>query len=439
MTTLHSFTGADGRAPYGKLLRAGDGNFYGTTSAGGSSQACSFGCGTAFKITPSGTFTSLHSFNQTDGSYVVAGLIQASDGNFYGATGYGGSGHNCGNGCGTVFKITPGGTVTTLHSFAGFSTEGSLPVASLLQAGNAVLGTSEAGGSTGDGTVFSLAVFLTPTTTTVTSVPNPSQVGDLVTVTATVSPSGPTGSVSFTSNGTTVPGCTAVQLVSSMAVCMTSSLAVGTDTVMGIYSGDSNYAGSSGMLSQIVNPIPTPVQFFPVPPCRVVDTRGSNGPFGGPILAGNSTRSFPLSEGDNPCSIPASAVAYSLNVTVVPMGHLAYLSIWPTGQGQPIVSTLNSSDGRVKANAAIVPAGTPSGAVSVYVTNATHVILDIDGYFAPPGQGSLQFYPLTPCRVVEHAEAMTEARCNGDRSATFLSRASVRFRQARPRIRSTSP
>jgi hypothetical protein len=94
----------------------------------------------------------------------------------------------------------------------------------------------------------------------------------------------------------------------------------------------------------------------------------------------------------------------SLNVTVVPSGPLGYLSIWPTGQPQPIVSTLNS-DGRVKANAAIVPAGT-NGGVNVFVTNSTQVILDIDGYFAPTGTASaLAFYPVTPCRLVDTRNA----------------------------------
>jgi hypothetical protein len=76
------------------------------------------------------------------------------------------------------------------------------------------------------------------------------------------------------------------------------------------------------------------------------------------------------------------AAAYSLNVTVVPEGPLYYLTTWPTGSSQPTVSTLNSFDGRVVANAAIVPAGT-NGAISVYVTDPTQVILDINGYFAP--------------------------------------------------------
>ena len=388
LTTLHSFAGPDGSAPYARLVQASDGNFYGTTSSGGNTQACTFGCGTIFKITPSGSFTSLHSFDFADGSYIIAGLIEGSDGNFYGTAGYGGGvQQSCGNGCGTIFSITSGGVLTTLHHFVGYPTEGSLPVAGLIQSSNgSFYGTTEAEGAVGDGSVFSL-VFPASTTTAVTSTPNPSTFDQEVSITATVSPAGPpapSGTVSFTSNGVAISGCSAVPLNSQTAVCMTSTLAAGTDVIVAAYSGDSNYAGSSGMLSQIVNPIPTPVQFLALTPCRVVDTRNPSGTFGGPAIDGHSSRSFPLSENDNPCGIPASAVAYSLNVTVVPQHRLGYLTIWPTGEGQPLVSTMNSPDGRIKANAAIVPAGTPSGSVSVYVSDTSDVVLDIDGYFVAP-------------------------------------------------------
>ncbi len=141
------------------------------------------------------------------------------------------------------------------------------------------------------------------------------------------------------------------------------------------------------------------IQFTSVTPCRLVDTRGANGPFGGPAMQGNTSRNFALPQNSD-CNVPSNAVAYSLNVTVVPHGRLGYLSIWPTGEAQPVVSTMNSPDGRTKANAAIVPAGN-NGAVSVYVTNTTDVILDIDGYFQDPGSGTYQFYPLTPCRLVD--------------------------------------
>ena len=84
---------------------------------------------------------------------------------------------------------------------------------------------------------------------------------------------------------------------------------------------------------------------------------------------------------------------------------VGYLTIWPTGEGQPTVSTLNSLDGRIKANAAIVPAGTPDGSVSVYVTNTTNVVLDINGYFTTGDGSTLAFYPLTPCRVADTRNA----------------------------------
>jgi Bacterial Ig-like domain (group 3) len=242
------------------------------------------------------------------------------------------------------------------------------------------------------------------TTTTVTSTPNPSTVGQQVTITATVGPAGPpqpTGSVSFTSNGTAISGCTNVTLSNLTAQCVSSSLPTGTDMVVATYSGDSNYGPSQGLVVQIVNPIATAIKFVTLPPCRVVDTRNPNGNFGGPAIQGGTSRSFPLAEGDNPCGIPSDAVAYSLNVTVVTNGHLGYLTIWPTGEGQPTVSTMNSPDGRTKANAAIVPAGTPNGSVSLYVSDTTNVILDINDYFATSGSSTLEFYPLSPCRVVD--------------------------------------
>ncbi|MGA3213363.1 MAG: Ig-like domain repeat protein, partial [Terriglobales bacterium] len=250
-------------------------------------------------------------------------------------------------------------------------------------------------------------VVLPATATTVASSLNPSTSGNSVTLTATISPAGspnPSGTVDFTSLGAAISGCSSIALSSSLAAtCTTSALPVGTDAIVASYSGDSNYAGSSGTLSQLVNPIPTPVQFFSVTPCRIVDTRGADGPFGGPELAAGETRSFTIPSG--PCAgIPSTALAYSLNVTVVPPAPLGYLTIWPAAEGQPSVSTLNSLDGRVKANAAIVPAGA-SGAVSVYANNATNVLLDINGYFATSGSSSLEFYPLTPCRVADTRKA----------------------------------
>jgi hypothetical protein len=128
---------------------------------------------------------------------------------------------------------------------------------------------------------------------------------------------------------------------------------------------------------------PNSLVFVGMTPCRVVDTRGAAGSFGGPGLTGGVTRSFPLAiQAGNPCPIPANAQAYSLNVTVVPGGFLGYLTIWPQGVAQPLVSTLNDLTGLILANAAIVPAGSPNGGVSVFASNNTELVIDINGYYA---------------------------------------------------------
>ena len=143
-----------------------------------------------------------------------------------------------------------------------------------------------------------------------------------------------------------------------------------------------------------------PLQFVPVAPCRVADTRLlPNGPFSGPAIQGQAVpRDFAIPNGA--CGIPNTAAAYSLNIAVVPHQGLGYLTVWPSGQPRPVLATLNSVDGRIKANAAIIPAGNGQ-AISVYATQTTDVILDIDGYFAPAGSSTLAFFPLTPCRVAD--------------------------------------
>jgi uncharacterized repeat protein (TIGR03803 family) len=141
------------------------------------------------------------------------------------------------------------------------------------------------------------------------------------------------------------------------------------------------------------------LEFFPLAPCRVADTRNATGPLGGPSLTeGGAGRAFPMQS--SACGIPSTAKAYSLNITAVPHGSLGYLTTWPTGQAQPVVSTLNSSSGAVTANAAIVPAGS-GGAVSIFVSDTADVILDVNGYFAPPATGGLSLYTVSPCRALD--------------------------------------
>lgn len=156
-TTLHSFNGADGQAPNDIFLVQGfDGKLYGTTEAGGAYHA-----GTVFKITTAGTFTSIYSFCPPaacdDGSSPFAGLVLATNGYFYGTTEFGGTAND-----GTVYKISPGGVLTTLLSLDG--TDGSRPLAGLIQAtNNDFYGTTFGDDSSSVGTIFAMTPSGTPT------------------------------------------------------------------------------------------------------------------------------------------------------------------------------------------------------------------------------------------------------------------------------------
>jgi uncharacterized repeat protein (TIGR03803 family) len=167
LTNLHTFCSeancADGAIPLGTLVQGTDGNFYGTTAGIveplGPSPFQNF-AGTVFKITPSGTLTTLHTFcsepNCSDGGYPVAGLILGSDGNFYGTTESGGA-----HGGGTTFQITSSGTLTTLYNFCSQANcaDGKYPLAPLVQGTDgAFYGTTSEGGSSGSGTVFKLTL-----------------------------------------------------------------------------------------------------------------------------------------------------------------------------------------------------------------------------------------------------------------------------------------
>jgi uncharacterized repeat protein (TIGR03803 family) len=162
LTTLHTFNGTDGASPLAGLVQAPNGDFYGTTYRGGA-----YSGGTVFKIAPGGTFTTLYSFcakgRCIDGLQPGAALVQATNGDFYGTTYFGGA-----DDFGTVFKITPSGSLTTLHSFCAEDgcPDGEYPLAPLVQGtdGN-FYGTTNNGGAHGNfGTIFKITAGGTLTT-----------------------------------------------------------------------------------------------------------------------------------------------------------------------------------------------------------------------------------------------------------------------------------
>src|SRR5258708_2292758 len=149
LTTLHSFNGGDGRSPEAALVQGSDGNFYGTTVVGGTHVK-----GTVFKINATGNLTTLHSFSgsPSEGANPIAALVQGSDSNFYGTTASGGEHFQ-----GTVFRITPAGGITVLHSFSGSPSEGGVPFAGLVQGSDGnFYGTTALGGAHVKGTVFKI-------------------------------------------------------------------------------------------------------------------------------------------------------------------------------------------------------------------------------------------------------------------------------------------
>jgi uncharacterized repeat protein (TIGR03803 family) len=161
-TALYTYTGYEGHHPNGGLIIDTLGNLYGTTYAGAGGYKEP---GFVFKLTPTGALTSLHDFKayKGDGQFPSAGLVMDGEGNLYGTTSAGGHGGDigpgkviCSRGCGTVFEVSAAGAETTLYTFKGFGKkDGALPLAGLIRdASGNLYGTTWGGGAYGYGTVF---------------------------------------------------------------------------------------------------------------------------------------------------------------------------------------------------------------------------------------------------------------------------------------------
>jgi hypothetical protein len=171
--------------------------------------------------------------------------------------------------------------------------------------------------------------------------------------------------------------------------------------------------------------------FIAIAPCRVADTRNPTGPYGGPAITSGDTREFDIDDG--PCGVPANAIAYSLNFTVVSPSASGWIQVGPGGSPVPFVSTLNFGAGQTVANAAIVPSG-PGGTIAVKAANATiHLIIDINGYFPeqvghvinnfvgnvnnPPGGMTGYLNIISNYVAPVNATAFITVRCSYDGSA----------------------
>ena len=420
---------ADGILPYGNLMQASDKNIYGTTYEAGTN-----GGGTVYRFQPNAI--------QLTVSVSGGGNVTSTDGYI-----------NCPGSCSHQYSS---GTPVTLNAAAGSgwsfgswggACSGSSPSCALTMSQSQLVSATFTQynytltvTNSGDGSITSTDGFINcpgmcshlyPSNTVVALNANPSQGWSLSTWGGACSGNGPTcnlamtgeasasasfaqgsysltvslsgtGTLTSTDGNINCPGTCSHTYSSPTQVTLNASPSSGwsfsgwTGACIGVGPCTLSLAQNLFASGVFVEP-GAGFQFTPVTPCRLVDTRLDQGP---PLQANTATSFAVPQEGTCGATIPSNAAAYSLNVTVVPVTTLNYLTIWPSGEGQPVVSTMNSPDGRVKANAAIVPAGA-NGAVSVYVTDTTHVILDIDGYFAPASAQTYEFYPLTPCRVVD--------------------------------------
>jgi uncharacterized repeat protein (TIGR03803 family) len=238
-TNLYSFGSSptDGENPFAALVQGSDGNLYGTTDAGGGGGMN----GTVFRISTSGSYTSLYSFGSqpNDGQNPNA-LVQGSDGNLYGTASLGGTSTNCGNGCGIVFRISPSGMLTNLHSLSGYPNDGANPKGGLVQGSDGnFYGTTEAGGATtnsnpyssgqyGYGTVFKLSVPLNPPANQIAQI---NSMGTNIVVTIP-SVAGETYQLQFTSsltptNWVNVPGVSVTNSIGALLTLTNFGAAVG--------------------------------------------------------------------------------------------------------------------------------------------------------------------------------------------------------------------
>ena len=234
------------------------------------------------------------------------------------------------------------------------------------------------------------------TTTAVASSSNPSTVGSSVTYTATVSATPDGGTVAFTDNATTLTGCGAVPVNTGTgtATCTTSYSAIGYHAIDAYYSGDANYAASSGLLTQYVNEASTGSAYTALTPNRILDTRISHQTLG-------SGGSLNLTVAGGTTGVPSTATGVIFNVTVTGTTANSFLTIWPAGRARPATSNLDWVAGDTRPNLVNVPVGA-GDQVSIYnAAGKADVLIDEEGFFAAPSGPAGGYDALSPARLLD--------------------------------------
>lgn len=385
-TLLHAFSGgmSDGANPLAAPTLDGAGSLYGTTTAGGASDE-----GTVFRVGTDGTgFTLLHSFGggAADGAQPWGPVVHAG-GALYGTAKLGGA-----SGGGVVFRLQVDGTAyALLHSFAGGAGDGLEPWSGVgFDGAGTLYGTTYAGGGSGNGVVYSLTTAGTGFTVLrsfssgVADGRHPGagvtldRKGNLFGATEGGGPADLGTVYSLRTDGSGFSLLHAFSGGDDGAAPFAEPVLDGSGALLGTtYAGG---AGDRGTVYSVTGPWSAQA-FWTLSPCRLVDTRGSAGPLGGPSLFAGEDRVFPVAAA---CGVPASASSLSLNVTVTGASAAGFLTLHPGDGGAPPTSTVNFVAGQTRANNAVIRLSA-DGAGSLRVLNGSpgpvHVVLDVNGWF----------------------------------------------------------
>src|SRR6185295_418570 len=398
LTTLHTFINTDGAYPYGGLVAASDGFFYGTTAYGGFG-----GSGTVFRIDLSGALTWVHSFTGADGANPYSSLLQRSDGFFYGTTSGGGASSH-----GTLYRIDATGILRTEHAFSWAG--GATPYAGVTEGRDGFLyGTTQEGGSHNVGTLFRVAFRVA---TQLAAAPATGVYGGTTTLSATLTAASspvPGGEVGFTLNGS--PAGTATTNASGVATVSGVNL-VGlspgtyTGAVTATFAGDDLYAPSAASSDLIVEKL-TPLVTWPTPAAIVYGTALDSTQL-------NATANVP---GDFFYSPPAGTIlpvgsGQVLTAQFVPADSALYASVIahvlidvtsaepPTESSFETIHTFVSSDGAtpyaglIQANDGFFYGSTYGGGVgygTVYRMDASGAVTTLHAFTGADGA-----YPFAP-------------------------------------------